>query len=110
MTENKQKTYSVYIHTIPNGKVYVGITSRKPEKRWNYGYGYANNKHFDQAIRKYGWDSIKHEIVASGLSRSEAEKMERKFIVVDICGFMKTSKIELKRKYSNIETKNGNLK
>lgn len=80
MTKDKQKTYSVYIHTVPNGKVYIGITSRKPEKRWNYGYGYANNKHFDQAIRKYGWDSIKHEIVASGLSRSEAEKMERKFI------------------------------
>lgn len=81
MTENKQKPYSVYIHTAPNDKVYIGITSRKPEKRWNSGYGYSNNKHFYQAIKKYGWDSIKHDVLASGLSRSEAEKMERNLIL-----------------------------
>lgn len=27
--------YSVYKHTAPNGKIYIGITSMKPENRWN---------------------------------------------------------------------------
>ena len=27
-------TYSVYIHLFPNGKSYVGITSRPVEIRW----------------------------------------------------------------------------
>lgn len=26
--------YIVYKHTIPSEKVYIGITSMKPEKRW----------------------------------------------------------------------------
>ena len=72
--------YSVYIHTAPNNKVYVGITCRKPEYRWAGGNGYKNNKHFFQAILKYGWDNIRHDIIATNLSKSDAEKMERKLI------------------------------
>lgn len=26
--------YSVYKHTSPSGKVYIGITKQKPVKRW----------------------------------------------------------------------------
>lgn len=29
--------YVVYKHTCPNGKVYIGITSQKPEHRWKKG-------------------------------------------------------------------------
>lgn len=29
------------------------------------------------AIKKYGWDSIKHEIVAEGLSEADAKQMEK---------------------------------
>lgn len=54
--------YWTYIHTCPNGKKYVGITTReKPEDRWCKGTRYAYNKHFYSAIQKYGWDNIKHE-------------------------------------------------
>ena len=54
--------YWVYVHTCPNGKRYVGITTYpKPEYRWQEGRGYCRNKHFSRAIRKYGWSSIKHE-------------------------------------------------
>ena len=27
--------YKVYIHIFPNNKVYIGITSQKPKRRWN---------------------------------------------------------------------------
>ena len=54
--------YVVYKHTTPSGKVYIGITGLKPERRWRNGNGYKDNEHFYRAILKYGWDNIKHEI------------------------------------------------
>lgn len=70
------KNYKVYKHTAPNGKVYIGITSKKPEYRWNYGKGYEHNKYFHNAINKYGWDNIKHEILYDGLEETQAKLME----------------------------------
>lgn len=61
--------YTVYKHTTPSGKVYIGITGRAVEKRWENGSGYKSNKYFYSAIKKYGWDNIKHEIVCTGLSK-----------------------------------------
>ena len=73
--------YCVYRHTAPNGKVYIGITSRNPEDRWRNGYGYHNqNSHFENAIKKYGWNNISHEIIIRSLSREDACEMERFFI------------------------------
>ena len=68
--------YSVYKHTTPSGKVYIGITSKPPEKRWLNGRGYRENFHFFNAIKKFGWNNIQHEILAVGLSKAEAEQME----------------------------------
>ena len=75
-------TYCVYKHTCTeNGKVYIGITSRKPEKRWGCnGYYYRNNAHFSNAIKKYGWDKFTHEILYKGLSLEEAKQIEIKLI------------------------------
>lgn len=72
--------YVVYKHTTPSGKVYIGITKRKPEYRWNHGNGYKNNEHFYRAILKYGWDNIKHEIVENGLTKKQACDLEIKLI------------------------------
>ena len=72
--------YCVYKHTAPNGKSYIGITSRKPEKRWRNGSGYAHNPFFANAIQKHGWNNIKHEILYSNLSADEAERKERELI------------------------------
>ena len=72
--------YCVYVHTAPDGKVYVGITMKKPEYRWNNGKGYKTNKHFYNAILKYGWDNFAHEIVATNLSKEDACKMEQELI------------------------------
>lgn len=72
--------YCVYKHTGPTGKIYIGITKRKPEKRWNHGNGYESNVYFYRAIQKFGWENFKHEIVADGLDRDEACEMERRLI------------------------------
>lgn len=66
------KRYCVYKHTSPKGKVYIGITSQNPIRRWNSGYGYKNNTHFWSAIKKYGWDNFKHEILFTNLTKEKA--------------------------------------
>lgn len=73
--------YTVYMHTTPSGKRYVGITGRKPEKRWESGNGYRGCVFFN-AVQKYGWDNIVHEILLTGLTREEAEEKERYYIAL----------------------------
>lgn len=70
--------YSVYMHTVPNGKRYIGMTAKRPEERW--AGRYTNNKQFRADICLYGWENIKHEVLFSGLSRAEAEEKERELI------------------------------
>jgi group I intron endonuclease len=75
------ENYTVYKHTnLVNGRVYIGITGGQVEKRWLNGAGYKNNSHFWRAIQKYGWDSFSHEILYSGLSRTEAQAREVELI------------------------------
>lgn len=80
LVKSVTNNYSVYKHTCPNGKVYIGITCRPPKWRWNNGKKYESNKHFTRAIKKYGWDNITHEIVATNLSKEDACKMEMELI------------------------------
>lgn len=72
--------YCVYKHTAPNGKVYIGITSMKPQRRWENGSGYRKNPLFYNAIKKYGWDAFVHEILAAELDKMSAEAMEIQLI------------------------------
>lgn len=72
--------WSVYVLTLPNGKKYIGTTRKKPKQRWNYGYGYEQNKPFFADIQKYGWHSIKKEVVGTGLTQSDAHALERELI------------------------------
>ena len=47
-------SYCVYIHTFPNGKVYVGITCTAPERRWRAdGSGYRKQEQITQPQRVY---------------------------------------------------------
>lgn len=69
-------TYKVYKHTSPSGKVYIGITCQEVNKRWKNGLGYETQPAFHRAIQKYGWDNIKHEVLAEGLSKEQAQQME----------------------------------
>ena len=73
--------FTVYRHTTPSGKVYIGITRQNPIRRWRPdGSGYKENNHFWNAICCYGWDNITHEIIASGLKKDEACEMEKALI------------------------------
>lgn len=81
-----ERKYSVYIHTTPSGKKYVGLTSTKPIKRWDNGRGYVQNSHFFNAILKYGWINIQHEIVYENLTEEEAKQKE-----IELIAFYKTT-------------------
>ena len=72
--------YFVYKHTTPSGKVYIGITRQDPAARWKKWKNYKDNQHFTQAINKYGWNNIQHEIIASGLTKEEACIKEKEYI------------------------------
>lgn len=72
--------YCVYIHTTPSEKVYIGITNQKVTHRWGKDGNNYDHQVFGNAVRKYGWENIKHEILFDGLSLEEAEKKERELI------------------------------
>ena len=81
--------YCVYVHTSHSGKMYVGQTKKKPEERWGkngirYLHKRKNGKYmhiaFARAILKYGWDNIEHEVIASNLTKEEADNFERLLI------------------------------
>lgn len=55
-------SYFVYIHIIPNNKKYIGVTTKPVKDRWKNGWGYFGQKHFFNAISKYGWDNIEHKV------------------------------------------------
>ena len=75
--EQMDNLWSVYIHTNKhNGKKYIGITSQIPENRWLNGHGYNRKLKFGRAIAKYGWNGFEHEIIYTGLSETEAKKIE----------------------------------
>lgn len=72
--------YKLYKHTFPNNKVYIGITCRNPDERWLNGKGYHHNSYMQNAIKKYGWNNIKHEILFDNLTKEEAEQKEIELI------------------------------
>ena len=80
--------WTVYKHTFPNGKVYIGITSQKPYIRWKYGKGYTTTI-MKNAIKKYGWGNISHEILFENLNKEQAEQKE-----IDLIKLFRSNKFE----------------
>lgn len=70
-----EENYKVYIHIFPNGKKYIGITKREIKDRFDNGNGYQT-KIMKNAIKKYGWDNIKHEVLFENLTREKASSLE----------------------------------
>ena len=75
----EDRPYYIYIHTCPNRMVYVG-QSKNPIRRWNNGKGYKYNKKFYEAIQLFGWENIKHEIVAKTYYGWVARGIEKSLI------------------------------
>lgn len=87
--------FYVYMHKIPNGKIYIG-SSRSPYKRWSNGLGYKENKDFYNDIIEYGWDNISHIILYSCQDAYRALTYEKLFIIYfdaenDTIGYNKTN-------------------
>lgn len=77
----KNDNWTVYIHQFPNNKYYVGITSMTVNQRWGEnGIGYKNQPIYN-AIKKYGWEHINHEIFATHLTEQEAKNIEKILIL-----------------------------
>lgn len=77
MEENK---WILYCHTSQDGKKYIGITSNKPNRRWDNGRGYKSNALFYNYIKKNGWHTIKHEILFTNLTEKKAKELEKYYI------------------------------
>lgn len=73
------ESYSVYKHTCPNSKVYIGITRCRVSDRWKNGLGYEYQV-FGRAVRKYGWENITHEVLYKNLTEDEAKRLEKELI------------------------------
>jgi len=73
--------YTVYVHTvIENGKKYVGQCIGDPRRRWGATGHRYRGQFFYRAIEKYGWNNMTHEIVATNLSKEEADALEIELI------------------------------
>ncbi len=78
-----KNNYSVYAHINKiNGKIYIGITRQRPERRWQDGKGYKKQQAIGRAVEKYGWDSFDHIIIADGLSPNSASEIEKVLIAM----------------------------
>lgn len=75
------KSWTVYKHISPSGKVYVGISSNVKNRWAGNGYYYQLSETiFSRAIKKYGWNNFQHIIIKEGLSKDEACNMEKELI------------------------------
>lgn len=70
----EEKKYIIYKHTNKiNGKVYIGQTCQKPQRRWGKnGNGYKGCPYFYRAIQKYGWENFSHQILEENLTAQQA--------------------------------------
>lgn len=81
-SEIPKRTWSVYLHIFPSKKIYVGITSKSPQKRWGFlGHNYNRGHHIilANAINKYGWSNIKH-IILCKTTEENAKLLEKTLI------------------------------
>ena len=78
----EEKTYKIYKYTnLLNNKVYIGRTKTSLVGRaGKNGEKYHNLKYFGAAIKKYGWENFKGEIILDNLTYEEACEQEKYYI------------------------------
>jgi group I intron endonuclease len=68
--------YVYKITCLPNGKVYIGQTSRSIQRRFSEHYSSKNGSLIHKALRKYGKDNFVLEELAMCFSEEEVNKTE----------------------------------
>ena len=75
--------YSIYVHTLPNGKRYVGCTGREPIERFgSNGGGYIGNKKFYNDILLFGWNNINHQVLETVKDKKIAIEREKYYTLL----------------------------
>lgn len=70
--------YYVYCHTTPDGMYYIGMSQQPLWARWRPSQ-YEGISIYPY-IQQYGWDNIKHTVLAVVDSKHEAETLEDEII------------------------------
>lgn len=73
-----EKSYTVYRHITPDGKSYIGCTSKTIYERWQFGYRHSPK--FNAMVKRYGWRGMQHEVLAENLSEDDAYFVEQAMI------------------------------
>ena len=75
--------YNIYVHTLPDGRKYVGSTKKQnPKKRWKGAQGYRKHKTLFNAIKSVGWNNIQHEILETVEDKETAFKREEYYTLL----------------------------
>lgn len=74
-------TWVIYKHTSPSGKAYIGQTKNLNQRSSAHKVPSSKCIAFRFAIEKYGWKTLKHEILADNLTLEEANTLEEQFIL-----------------------------
>lgn len=77
-SKEDEKKYSVYKHTSPEGKVYIGCTGDNPKDRWHKRYDH--NIELSKDIETMGWDKFEHTVIESNMSMDDAYNLEKELI------------------------------
>lgn len=72
----EERIYSIYGHTSPSNKSYIGQTFRLHERDCEHARMNGSSPAFHNAIAKYGWDNFIHEILEENLTLEEANIRE----------------------------------
>ena len=73
---NRDKKYTVYSLTFPNGKVYIGCTSQRLKTRFRRGRGYPIGSVVRNAIDEFGWDNVVANTVETIIGKTNSKKAE----------------------------------
>lgn len=76
------KQYTVYKLVFPNGKLYIGTTSQFKARMRSHKVAsiHGGTRPIQKALKKYGWDTVRIEIIAENISDNEAYMIEIKTI------------------------------
>lgn len=77
--ETMKENYTIYKFTFSDGKIYIGQTSQPVEERWKNGEGYKGQDVYVPIILE-GWNNIQKEILHTGLTEEQANKLEKFYI------------------------------